>query len=54
MLLENFSEIEKLSVLSLKFTDNITYKLTGVVLTPYRGHFTLYINCLNMSNDPDN
>lgn len=53
-LLKYFSEIKKLSVLSLKFTDNVTYKLPGVVITPYTGNFTLYINSLNMSNVPDN
>ena len=54
MLLEHFSEIKKLSFLTLKFTDNITYKFTGIVITPYMGHFILYINCLNMSKVPDN
>ena len=54
MLLEHFSEIKKLSVLTLKFTDNITYKFAGVVITPYMGHFFLYINCLNMSKVPYN
>lgn len=54
MLLEHFSEIKKLSVLTLKFIDKYAYKLSGVVITPYTGYFTFYINSLNMPNVSDN